>query len=259
MASTFIKLPNVAFDLIDDLSIVTNKTWSSSKIQSELDALGEIYVRSTRFITISSGTSGSLTLTGSQQIVLDDFGGTTDAVVTTIEGGRPTNYTAEDSSGNVIAATLDASGNWTLVGVPDSYPVALVYRIREYFNEYDDTDSAVMGGLDIQIVGDRAVALTFNEITSVPSSTLTTIASYSASEGDKLVRVLFSGSNIATYYVTVAGNTVAKTRTNFGEDLSDKFEFDPGLVLTAGQQVLVRVEHSRTMSGDFNATIMVEQ
>lgn len=149
MASTYIKIPNVAFDLIDDGTTSTGKTWSSSKIQLELNALGEVYVRSTRFETISSGTSGSLTLTGSQQIVLDDFGGTTDAIITTIEGGRPTNQPASDASGNLIAATLDGTGNWTLVGTPESYPVALVYRTREYFNEYDDTDSSVMGGLDL--------------------------------------------------------------------------------------------------------------
>lgn len=259
MASTFIKLPSAVFDLIDDGTTSTTKTWSSSKIQNELDGLGEIYVRSTRFVSIGSGTSGSITLTGTQEIVLDDFGGTTDAVVTTIEGGRPTNEPAQTSSGAQVAATLDASGNWTLSGTPSSYPVALVYRVREQFQEYDDFNNSVMGGLDLQIVNDRNAMVTYNEITSLASGTLATIATYNASGGEKLTRVLFSGTNIATYYITLNGSTVAKTRTNYGEDLSENFNFDPGLTLSNGDIVLVRVEHARTMPGDFNASIITEQ
>jgi len=259
MASTFIKLPSAVFDIIDDNTTSTTKTWSSSKIQTELDALGGLYVRSTRFESISSGASGSLTLTGSQEIVLDDFGGTTDAIATTIEGGRPTNEPAETTSGTVVAATLDSAGNWTLVGTPSSYPVALIYRVREHLNEYDDFDSAVIGGPDLQLVNDRSAMVVFNEITSLASGSLTTITSYTAVAGDKLTRVLFSGSNIATYYATVNGSTIAKTRTNFGEDLSEDFELSPGVVLSAGDQVLVRVEHTRSMPGDFNATLIIEQ
>jgi len=122
----------------------------SAEFESRFQALENRYVRSTRFEEISSGTSGAITVTGSQQIVLDDFGGGTDAVITTIVDGRPTFENATDSSGVIIATTLDAVGNWTLSGTPSSYPIAIVYRVREKFIDFDGTSSNLVGDYDVE-------------------------------------------------------------------------------------------------------------
>lgn len=102
-------------------------------------------VRTTRFATISSGTSGSVTLPSNSTVILDDFGGTVDAVVTTISGGRPTNSPALTSGGSVIAATFNSSGNYTLSATPSSYPVALIYRVEQTLSNFDSTSSDIAG------------------------------------------------------------------------------------------------------------------
>ncbi len=262
MASTYIRLPIHLTALgpngiIDDAVTVTNKTWSSSKIASEISSIGDTFVRSTRFESISSGTSGSLTLTGTQAIILDDFGGTTDAIVSTIEGSRPTNFAAEDAQGDIIAVTLDGSGNWTFTNTPISYPVAIIFRTREKLSEYDDTNSGVVGGVDFLITEKNAV-IVYDDVISVASGSTTTIISYSANDGEKLTRVLVSGTNIATYTVRLNGTIIARKRTNFGDNPDGEFEFSPGVPIVSGDTVLVQVLHDRPMSGDFDTSLILE-
>lgn len=130
---------------IDDLAITPAKTWSSFKINGLLLGLGDKDVRSTRFEAISSGTTGSVTLSPDQTVILDDFGGTIDAIITTIAGGRPTTSPAQDISGTIIATTFNAGGGYTLTGTPSSYPVAIMYRVRQKLSTYLDTDTNVVG------------------------------------------------------------------------------------------------------------------
>lgn len=136
---------DVVNQLINDSTVSTFTTWSSSKINQSINDLGDRYVRTTRFETISSGTTGVVTIPLEQAVVLDDFGGTVDAVITTISGGRPTNYPAQTVSGAIVATTFDSLGNFTLTGTPSSYPVAVVYRVRQKLSTYVDTDSNLLG------------------------------------------------------------------------------------------------------------------
>jgi hypothetical protein len=117
----------------------------TSPIQTQLNNLGSTYVRSTRFAIISSGTSGTVTLPTASTVVLDDFGGTVDAVITLTSGGRPVFDHARDSSGNIISTTFDSLGNYVLSGTPVSYPVAIVYRVRQTNLNFVGTDSSIIG------------------------------------------------------------------------------------------------------------------
>jgi len=137
---------------INDLAVTPSKTWSSYKINGLITGLGDKDVRSTRFEIISSGTSGSVTIPPEQSVILDDFGGTVDAIVSTVSGGRPTLAPAQTSSGAVVATTFDSSGNWTFTGTPSSYPVALIYRVRQKFSTYADTDANVIGFPETDVV-----------------------------------------------------------------------------------------------------------
>lgn len=181
MASTFIKLPieASASDVIDDNVIALDKTWSSSKINDEIDIIGDNYVRSTRFAVIGSGTNGTITIPGTQTVILDDFGGTTDAILSNEDSGKP-DYTAVlDSGGVQVATTFDSSGNYTFTGTPVSYPVCIIYRVREKFRDYDDTDPSVLGiptieGLIRSVNGYiGTVNLGIDDLTDVDTTTTT--------------------------------------------------------------------------------------
>ncbi len=103
------------------------------------------YIRTTRFSEIVSGTSGTVTLPTSSTVILDDFGGTVDAVVSKVSGGKPTLEPAVTSAGVVVATTFDSSGNWSFTGTPSGYPVAILYRVQQLIADFDDTSSDIFG------------------------------------------------------------------------------------------------------------------
>jgi len=181
MASTFIKLPKQfsSSDIIDDSVIALDKTWSSSKINDEIDIIGDNYVRSTRFAIIGSGTNGTVTIPGTQTIILDDFGGTTDAILSNEDSGKPDYTVVLDSGGVQVATTFDSSGNYSFTGTPVSYPVCIIYRVREKFRDYDDTDPSVLGiptieGLIRSVNGYiGTVNLGIDDLTDVDTTTTT--------------------------------------------------------------------------------------
>lgn len=114
------------------------------------DVLGAKYVRTTRFAIISSGTSGQVTIPSNSQVVLDDFGGTVDAVVTQVTSGKPTLNAAATAAGAVVATTFDSSGNWVFSGTPSAYPVAIVYRVQQQLSNFDSTATDIWGEPDYQ-------------------------------------------------------------------------------------------------------------
>lgn len=113
--------------------------------QTLVNTLGDKYVRTTRFASIGTGTSGAVTLPALSEVVLDDFGGTVDAVVSTISVGKPTFQAATTASGEIIATTFDGLGNWVLTGTPAAYPVAIVYRVRQQFANLDSASTSIIG------------------------------------------------------------------------------------------------------------------
>jgi len=179
----------------------------NAEFDQRFQTLENKYVRSTRFEEISSGTSGAVTITGSQEIVLDDFGGGTDAVISTIEDGRPTFEHATDTSGQILAATLDAVGNWTLSGTPSSYPVAIIFRVREHFVDFDGKDPALIGSFDLE---DHSVSVTGNDL----------------QPGDLNTKIIGEAGKISTSVVNPGGNE--QLQISIADDL---LEDQVGLVL----------------------------
>lgn len=112
---------------------------------SDSSALGDKHVRTTRFEIINSGTSGSVTLPGSSTVVLDDFGGTVDAVISQVQSEKPMVQPARTSSDEVVATSFDSSGNWVLTGTPTSYPIAIIYRVRQKLSDFDSTATNIWG------------------------------------------------------------------------------------------------------------------
>lgn len=146
-------------------------TGSGSTVDLRLTALEDRYVRSQRFALISSGTSGTVTLPTNATIILDSFGGTTDAVVTTVTSSRPNFAAATESDGTVVATTFDSGGNYVLTGIPSAYPVALIYWVRLRFEDYDDEDTdifdhAVIEGNPYALLQDNNLSDLANTATS---------------------------------------------------------------------------------------------
>lgn len=112
------------------------------------------------------------------------------------------------------------------------------------------------------ITGSGSNRIVFNEITSVASATLTTIASYTVPvvTSASLQQVLVSGTNIAAYEVYVNAVKIAKKRTYFS-DLNEEFIFavtsNNGYVVSTGDVVEIKVLHDRPTLGDFEATIQL--
>ena len=103
----------------------------------------------------------------------------------------------------------------------------------------------------------------YNEVTSIANSVSTSIVTYTVpvSKTADLKRVNVSGTNVAEYSVLVNATRIDKKRTYFGGGLNEVFDFssfnDNGYGLIAGDQVIVKVIHSRPSLGDFNAGIQV--
>lgn len=144
---------------LNDLLAIVDVAGSETKKIKIANLLGDKYVRTTRFEIISSGTSGTVTLPANSTVVLDDFGGTVDAVVSTTDGGFPTTISAKDSSGAVVATSFNSSGNWVLTGTPSAYPVAIIYRVRQKLLFFDSGASNIWGNTNVEQITKADIGL----------------------------------------------------------------------------------------------------
>lgn len=129
--------------------------------------LGAKYVRVTRFAEISAGTTGQIAIPTNNQIILDDFGGTIDAILAKIEGGKPVLESPQTAFGDVVTVEFDANGNYTLSALPAAFPIALIYRTKTKFRYYDDGASDVIGSL----IEDQRNDNLFHGVISLPTLT----------------------------------------------------------------------------------------
>lgn len=82
------------------------------------------------YYSVSSGTTGTVTIPTGSSIVASQYGSANGIAVTTDAAGRPTDNAAKTSGGTVITVNLTTStGAYTLSGTPSAYPVAIVYQV----------------------------------------------------------------------------------------------------------------------------------
>ena len=102
---------------------------------------------------------------------------------------------------------------------------------------------------------------TYSAVTSVPSATTTTIATYTIPVGksSQLDRIEFSGSNIGIFQVLINGTVKSTQRTWFNGPLSGTFEYVTsnlyGYGLVAGDIVKLQITHTRPNVGNFEGRI----
>lgn len=171
-------------------------TNTDASTTARVAALETKYVRTTRFATISSGTSGSVTLPPNSQVVLNDFGGTVDAVISTISSGRPAFQTAY-TGGTPVATSFDSSGNYVLTSAPDTYPVAILYRVQQQLVDFDSLSSDIVG--DPDFTGGAgggsvtSVAMTVPSFLSVAGSPITGSGTLAVTLATQSANTIFAG------------------------------------------------------------------
>lgn len=118
-----------------------------STLLGRINALEVKKIKTTFFATISGGTtSGTISKpagAGSDvDFVMDEWGTATDALVSTLAGGKPTFRSPEDSSGNVITTTFNTAGEFVFSATPDpADAVALVYVYTCLLENFDVAES----------------------------------------------------------------------------------------------------------------------
>jgi hypothetical protein len=126
---------------------------------------------------------------------------------------------------------------------------------------WDGTDQLAVnpdGSINVNLSGTSgSYKYAYNEVTSVATSALTTVVSYTAAADGKLKKISGSGTNIGTYSVLVNGVLKDKRRSMFGGDLNVDFNFDEGFPILSGDIVALKVIHERPYVGDFNGNIQV--
>jgi len=130
----------VAAPFIPDNSIIVvgdNFQEVAEKAQGQIDAiitditnLGNNEIKLAYYAEINTA-SGTIAKPTGSTIMLDQFYGGVDAVVSTIVGGKPTGEMPRTAGGALVDVTsFDASGNYTLSGLPSGFPCALIYNIK---------------------------------------------------------------------------------------------------------------------------------
>lgn len=113
---------------------ITNEANTRSGADTALD--GRISILENNEIKVYysaqiNAQSGTITKPTNSTILADEFPGGVDAFVTTISGGEPTGDFPRTATGELVdVTTFDTSGNFALTGVPDSYPVMLIYVLK---------------------------------------------------------------------------------------------------------------------------------
>jgi hypothetical protein len=182
-------------------------------ITDRLSTLENTYVRSTRYESIAS-TTGTLAIPAGATIVFDDFGGTIDCDVQSISAGRPNGEAAFDTDGNVLASTLDAQGQFVLTGTPAATPIALVYRVRQKFSDYVDTDTNIIGDTSKEFPDWLRVNVTSAQSPYSPMSVKNTIFAVDLTSGSVVINLpevseIIEGESCKIYIErTGAGNTL---------------------------------------------------
>lgn len=108
----------------------------------------------------------------------------------------------------------------------------------------------------------KTIFSTYSAVTSVPSSILTTILSYTVpvATTDYINLIEVSGDNIAQFEVYINGIINARQRTYFGGNLNLTFNYsldsETGYILNAGDNIQVKVIHNRPTLGAFEARLL---
>lgn len=134
---------------ISDIVTTVGSPGSDAKVASEqgvreaLNVIDQKKLKATYFATITSGTTtGTITKPAGAgadvDFIMDEWGTATDALVSTIEDGKPTFKSPVDAGGNTITTTFDTSGAYTFSATPSpAAEHALIYVYTCYLKNFN--------------------------------------------------------------------------------------------------------------------------
>ena len=160
-----------------------------------------------------------------------------------------------DNYGPSTEAIRTASQIGNDIGAADFGPGSATTQTLRVVLPIDQTAIPVV----ISNVSPIDVSNVFNYVSAIPSSILTSVVSYTVPSSKKayLLKVPFSGQNIARYELFKNSSLIDNQWTYFGE-LGGTFDFlvqGQGAPLAAGDTVTLKVIHQRPFIGDFNGRI----
>lgn len=125
----------------DDFQVVAEKAQGQiDAIVTNVTNLGNNEYKIAYYAEINAA-SGTITKPTGSTIMLDQFFGGIDAVISTISGGKPSGEMPVTAGGTVVdVTTFDALGNFVLSGIPSNYPCALIYTIKISATNYTNVD-----------------------------------------------------------------------------------------------------------------------
>lgn len=122
-----------------------------------------------------------------------------------------------------------------------------------------NTDGSINANIVSSPSSSPGLQITHLEVSSVVAGVETTLISLVAPpNGYKSYKVDVSGENIALFRVKVNNVSISTKRTFFGK-LNETFSFEPftnGLELNSGDVLTVTVLHTRSMTSNFEVTLM---
>jgi len=119
-------------------------------LNDRLTILEEQYELVEYYYTVTSGTTGTVSIPTGYTIEMDRFTNGIDAIVAK-EGtdGRPTDAAVYTSLGVIISTTLAANGNYVFSGIPSGYNVCIIYYLKGKRKYRDNlTFSNILGTID---------------------------------------------------------------------------------------------------------------
>ena len=134
-------LPQTAYDAIELVREAT-KPLPSPTVPQRIIIEGGL-VRATYFEQLNSGTAGTITPPNNARIILDQWDDEIDAVVSTDNNGIPTFESPQGTGNQVVTASLDITGVWSLSSRPTIYPVHLIYVAETEIGNYMDDSKLI--------------------------------------------------------------------------------------------------------------------
>lgn len=154
-----------------DLVTTIGNPGSNTKIPTEqgtreaLNAIDQKKIKATYFATIASGTtSGSITKPAGNgadvDFIMDEWGTVTDALVSTIENGKPTFKSPVNAAGSTITTTFNTAGNYAFSDTPaPAADHAVIYVYTCYIRNFNIAETLWESEL-LDYVADHAASHT---------------------------------------------------------------------------------------------------
>ena len=236
----------------------SNKKWwrntGTSTWISDMDRLTTVentYVRVTRFASVSNNT-GTVSIPASNTVVLDDFGGALDAVVSTLASGRPTFESPRTAGGDIVSTTFNASGDYVLSGTPSATPAAIIYRTRVQFKNFNASDADIVGEYNLEPEHNALQGLNSGDYLHLTSAEKTTFDTLTLNSIDANRNGLTAWTGAATnYYSWASGNPGTLTIEKGVTGVIDNVR----VIAAAGQSIQIARDSRPVVYFDSNGTV----